>query len=96
MIKQAFLSTLFAGVVASAVSLTPSTANAQEVYVGGVPDVYIATTQPVYYGGRAHYWYNGHWAYRDGGAWRYYRAEPTYFHDWRYRYPNGGWGHWRR
>ncbi len=90
-IKKSLLTAIASAGVVAAISLAPSTAHAQEVWVGGVPTVYVAQTEPVYYGGRAHYWYNGHWVYRDGAAWRYYRAEPVYFHDYRYRYPQGHW-----
>jgi hypothetical protein len=95
-IKTTLLSTVLSAGVAAAISLTPATANAQEIYVGGVPDAYIATTEPVYYNGRAHYWYNNHWAYRDGANWRYYGAEPAYFSSWRARYPAGRWHYGRR
>jgi hypothetical protein len=95
-IKKTLLATVASAGVMAAVCLTPGTAQAQVIYVGGVPDAYVATTEPVYYGGRAHYWYNGHWAYRDGGAWRYYQSEPGYFRDYRARYPQGHWHYGRR
>ena len=96
MLKKALFSTVLAAGVTAAICLTPSTASAQEVWVGGVPSVYIASREPVYWNGRPHYWYNGYWMYREGAAWRYYRNEPGYFRDWRGRYPNGRWGYWRR
>jgi hypothetical protein len=93
-LKKALLTTVASAGLAAATMLTPSVADAQEVYVNVVPPQYIAQTEPVYYGGRPHYYYNGYWMYRDGNAWRYYRQEPGYFRDWRGRYPNGRWGYY--
>ena len=82
--------------VAATTFFTPRTASAQEYWVGYVPSEHIATVEPVYWNGRPHYYYNGYWMYREGARWRYYRSEPAYFQQWRYRYPNGRWHYWRR
>jgi hypothetical protein len=96
-LKMALAGVIASAGVAAAIMFTPTTAHAQEVYVGVVPPTYIAGTEPVYWNGRPHYYYNGQWMYREGAAWRYYRSEPAYFRDYRYRYPAGRWHYgWRR
>jgi hypothetical protein len=58
----------------------------------------IETYPYTYYDGGVVYWVGDRWYTQRNGVWIYYRSEPAYLHDYRYRYGWVGpyWGRPRR
>lgn len=79
------LSKVFAVGALATICLAAPSVMAQDADDDVPPPEVVATLVPVYHEGHAAYWWHNRWHYRYARGWAYYRTEPRFLYEHRFR-----------